>query len=50
MSRIKNANWNAIEDGTLEDVMNQIETEYKIFVANATQIIKEAKEKRDGRN
>lgn len=50
MPRIKNSNWDAIEDGTLEDVMKQIETEYKIFVANATQIIKEAKEKRDGRN
>lgn len=50
MSRIKNANWDAIEDGTLEDIMKAIDTEYRIFVANATQIIKEAKEKQNGRN
>lgn len=50
MSRIKNASWDAIEDGTLEDIMKAIDTEYKIFVANATQIIKEAKEKQNVRN
>lgn len=47
MSRIKNANWDQIEDGTLEDAINGIGAAFEEFTRNAELFIKEAKRKKN---
>lgn len=50
MSKIKNAHWELIDEGTLEDVMDDIKDEFDAFIENAEKIIKQAKERKNGGN
>ena len=50
MSKIKVLYWEEIEDGTLEDTINEMGRITNEFISKQTKLIKKIKEQTNGRN
>lgn len=50
MSKIKIMVWDEIEDGTLEDIINEMGENFRQFTAKQSALIEKIKERTHGRN